>query len=373
MTAPAPLTPPDCDVSDQEWFPFKHRRLRNSDFWNAASDLARSRSVDLWAVAWEQIPAASLPDNDVFLAAKASFGRDLDAWRTAKSEIMAAWKLCSDGRWYHATLAEIALETWTRKQEKAAERTADAERKRQARQAKAEKNAPVRKTSAKRPPDKRKRPPDVRSITRQDITVHNKEDSSLRSESLPGCDPIKAAFDEFNKAAAQAGWKTATKLNKQRSTAIIARLKADGGLRGWDAQLQRAAGIAWLAGCNGRGWVMDLDYFASERGWLKISEHREGAPHERPLNGAGNGASRPNAADRNRAAADARLAAWDRVIGAGGADAVDGPGGPQEPSSGPVGRAVALAAPEDRSGAETGEPEADQGRGEPAFELLHPE
>lgn len=106
---PAPPVPADADLTGFGWFPLHHKRLKQSEWWLSASDLARSRNVDLWAEAFEQVPAASLPDSDVILAKMAGFGRDIAGWRMAKAEIMAPWTLCSDGRWYHPTLAEVAL------------------------------------------------------------------------------------------------------------------------------------------------------------------------------------------------------------------------------------------------------------------------
>lgn len=130
---PAPLTPRNLDISHLPWFPLQHKRLLGSDWWMSASDLARSRNMDLWCEAFVEVPAASLPDNDHKLADLAGFGRDVHAFRAVKAEIMAPWVLCSDGRWYHPTLAEIALECAERASGEAAARAADAERKRIAR------------------------------------------------------------------------------------------------------------------------------------------------------------------------------------------------------------------------------------------------
>lgn len=171
---PEPLTPSDCDVSDLEWFAFHHARLHRSDWWARASDLARSRSVDLWCVAWQQIPAGSLPNNDVALAGYASFGRDADAWRMSATEILEPWILCSDGRWYHPTICEVALEAWELKQDAEARRDADAKRKREARKARKSKHDAIKrgrqKTSTGHPQDIRDAsdecPSNVRSITK---------------------------------------------------------------------------------------------------------------------------------------------------------------------------------------------------------------
>lgn len=113
---PEPLTPPECDLTSMEWFPFYHHRLLQSEFWTTASDRARAISVGLWAESYRQIPAASLPSHDVRLARLAGFGeRTVDMWLEIKDEVMSPWVFCSDERWYHPVLAEIANQAWESK------------------------------------------------------------------------------------------------------------------------------------------------------------------------------------------------------------------------------------------------------------------
>jgi hypothetical protein len=120
---PPPLTPADCDLRAYAWFPFHYRRLRQSAWWKRASDTACRISVDLWAEAYEQVPAGSLPNDDHTLADWAGFGRrDLAGWLAVRDEVLSAWTLCSDGRWYHPTLCEVANEAWLKHQEHAQNR-----------------------------------------------------------------------------------------------------------------------------------------------------------------------------------------------------------------------------------------------------------
>lgn len=129
-TLPAPLVPKGVSLTGCDWFPLHHQRLPKSKWWRRASDMARARNVMLWCAAYSQSPAGSLPDDDDELAEAAGFGMDMVAFAAAKAEIMAPWKLCSDGRWYHPTLAEVVLETWDKQTES---RKAAAERKRRSR------------------------------------------------------------------------------------------------------------------------------------------------------------------------------------------------------------------------------------------------
>lgn len=123
---PAPLVDPEVTMGGNDWFPLHFQRLRKSRWWRKASDLARARNVMLWGEAYAGTPAGSLPDDDDELAEAAGFGMDAETFRLHKAEIMEPWTLCSDGHWYHPTLCEVILDTWSTK---SAKRKAEAERK----------------------------------------------------------------------------------------------------------------------------------------------------------------------------------------------------------------------------------------------------
>ena len=83
------------------------------------------------------MPAGSVPDDDYILAEWAGFGRrNLEGWLSVKDEVMSAWTRCSDGRWYHATLCEVARKQWAERQLHQWERECDRIRKANARRAK---------------------------------------------------------------------------------------------------------------------------------------------------------------------------------------------------------------------------------------------
>jgi hypothetical protein len=73
-------------------------------------------AVLLWCAAWHQVPAASLPNDDAELARIAGFGRFVTEWKAIKEEALHGFVLCSDGRYYHGVVAEIALESWAKRQ-----------------------------------------------------------------------------------------------------------------------------------------------------------------------------------------------------------------------------------------------------------------
>jgi hypothetical protein len=115
MTDPAPLTPPDSDISDFGFMPLDVVRFRNSDlvaFEPAESILA---ALMLWGVAWHSTPAASLTDDDRSLAQAAGFGRAVKEWQQVREGALRGFIKCSDGRLYHPVVAEKANEAWKAK------------------------------------------------------------------------------------------------------------------------------------------------------------------------------------------------------------------------------------------------------------------
>lgn len=111
---PDPMTPPDCDLSGFDFMPLDVSRLLKSDTWiNAASVPHLSHAlISLWAEAWRQVPAASLPMNDkVQQRLSMVEGR----WPKVRAAALADWVECTDGRLYHPVVAEKALEAWLEK------------------------------------------------------------------------------------------------------------------------------------------------------------------------------------------------------------------------------------------------------------------
>lgn len=113
---PAPLTPPDCDLRDFPFMPLECLRLHRSKAWLAArkNPALGFYMVNMWTTAWHEVPAASLEDDDDVLAHAAMC--DPKAWPKVKEQVMRGWIKCSDGRLYHAVVAEKARDAWERKQ-----------------------------------------------------------------------------------------------------------------------------------------------------------------------------------------------------------------------------------------------------------------
>ena len=110
-----PLTPCDGDLRDFPFTPIFRSQLFASRFHARATDAEWRAGVTLWLKSWDQVPAGSLPDDDVDLCRLAELGRDLKAWRRVREGALHGWRRASDGLLYHATVAEGVNEALARK------------------------------------------------------------------------------------------------------------------------------------------------------------------------------------------------------------------------------------------------------------------
>lgn len=129
MPVPDPLTPRACDLRDFEFMPLHVGRLRDSG--TAASTTAEEfrAALMLWAAAWHQVPAGSVPDDDANLSKLAGYGFAVAQWRKVKRGALSNFIKCSDGRLYHRVVCEIALNSWESKLKHAHEKMCDRLRK----------------------------------------------------------------------------------------------------------------------------------------------------------------------------------------------------------------------------------------------------
>lgn len=100
-------------MRDYPFMPLDRRRLLTSEAWSAAAEepyLALAL-LSLWCEAWDQVPAGSLPDSDRVLFRLSHVERHED-WTRIRERALAGFERCADGRLYHATVCEKALEAW---------------------------------------------------------------------------------------------------------------------------------------------------------------------------------------------------------------------------------------------------------------------
>jgi hypothetical protein len=103
---PDPLVPADADLRNFPFTPIFRSRLFGSSFHARVNDSEWRAGVTLWLKSWDQVPAGSLPNDDIDLCRLAELGRDMKAWKRIRENALRGWFLCKDGRLYHAVVAE---------------------------------------------------------------------------------------------------------------------------------------------------------------------------------------------------------------------------------------------------------------------------
>lgn len=109
---PDPLVPPEVDLRDFQFTPIFRARLFGSSFHARSSDAEWRAGVTLWMKSWDQVPAGTLPDDDIDLCRLAEFGRDMKGWAKVRAGALHGWCKCTDGRLHHAVVAQGVLEAW---------------------------------------------------------------------------------------------------------------------------------------------------------------------------------------------------------------------------------------------------------------------
>lgn len=123
-----PLVPPEVDLRGMPFMPLDVNRVRDSSLAIRATGDEFRAAVLLWCASWNQIPAASLPNDDAELCFFVGLGRDLKAWRRLRERALHGWILCDDGRLYHPVVAEKAMEAWEQREAYQDRRDNEAER-----------------------------------------------------------------------------------------------------------------------------------------------------------------------------------------------------------------------------------------------------
>jgi hypothetical protein len=105
---PAPPIPCDVDLRDFRFMPLDVVQLSNSETWAIADGWTAKALVNLWMRAWHQVPAGSLPDDDILLRTWAG----VPVWESVRNVALRGFVKCSDGRLYHRVICEKALAAW---------------------------------------------------------------------------------------------------------------------------------------------------------------------------------------------------------------------------------------------------------------------
>ena len=105
-----PPVPPDADLRRLPGMMLDVARLRDSGLAAVEDAEVFRANVIAWCVAWHQVPAGSLPSDDVELMRLLGYGRDKRAWnRVSRGGGLRGWRKHLDGRLYHPVVTETVL------------------------------------------------------------------------------------------------------------------------------------------------------------------------------------------------------------------------------------------------------------------------
>lgn len=284
-TLPAPLLPADVDLNGYQFMPLYGHRLFGSEFNARCSDAAWRAGVTLWWAAWNQVPAASLPDDDAALCRLADLGRDVKAWRKIRADALHGFVKCSDGRLYHRALAEYAAEAWDRRVRDRARkaawragRNADGERD-GTRTETGTRTGQGRDVPADRDSDRDRERDSDRDRSKKEGEAKSPPDlgEGRQVELLSGAPPqdrppIDEAVAAWNELADRKGLARVQKLTDVRKRSLRHRLHDAGGIEGWRAALLKVEASEFLVGTNPRGWRADFDWIITERAFTRLME-----------------------------------------------------------------------------------------------------
>lgn len=296
---PDPFTLPDVDLRGLEYMPLYGDRLFGSVTWLRASPEAKVAALRLWWHAYaKECPAASLPDDDALLAEYAGYGVAIKAWLKIKNAAMRGWVKCTDGRWHHKVLAEVAKEAWIFRK-RARDRKRDW-RKRHGigngdSDGKGTGTEGVGKESEgsdrEGTDDKKESPPTPQGGGRDDPKTDllgKQPDAEAESDLDPpvAIDRSQAgeAARAWNAMAKAHGLPQITKLTPDRKRKFDARIKDLGGVEQCRRAIERVPKNPFNLGQNERGWTADIEWFLRPGKALKLLESGGVEPSSTPPN-----------------------------------------------------------------------------------------
>jgi len=245
-----PFTPADCDLRGMPYMPLHGDRLFGSATWIGANAEAKVAALRLWWRSFaHEVPAASLPDDDVLLADYAGYGVGIKAWRKVRPQAMRGWVKCADGRLYHRTVAEVALEAWD-------QRKRNREKQEKWRQKNRSVTPPVTVTQG---------------VTERlcNAGSEGKGSEAKGLKDAPAATREDEALAEWQSGAAGHGWRSADFMTSTRRFRFAAALDTYGGLEGWKRILDKASEAGFFLDDNGEwhhwftlDWLLDQDHIA---------------------------------------------------------------------------------------------------------------
>jgi hypothetical protein len=250
MSVLEPFTPAECDLRGMPYMPLYGDRLFGSATWIGATSEGKVAALRLWWRSFaHEVPAASRPDDDTLLADYSGYGVGVKAWLKVKPQAMRGWVKCSDGRLYHKTVAEVALEAWEQRK-----------RNREKQERWRNKNRSVTPSVTV-----------TGGVTEPLCNAGSEGKGEGREGTKESAAPTREdlALAEWQSGASGHGWRSADFMTSTRRFKLMAALEAYGGLEGWKRVLDKASEAGFFLDDNNEwhgwfslDWLLDGDHIA---------------------------------------------------------------------------------------------------------------
>lgn len=281
---PDPPVPADLDLRHLRDMPLRVQTLLSSRIMAVGSFEEIVAALRLWCESWHQVPAASLPKDDRELAALAGYARNVPGWLAVKPMALHGYTECSDGRLYHETIAEIAVDQNSKfaKYSKAAKARWGLNKNATHMQRISDEHATHMQREEKSRVEQNR---DGSTGLVDSTEPENKQgrqtyDSGESVESPPlnleiAPEPHREpqlAVQAWNALASEIDRPKVQVLSDTRRRNLAARLRECGGLGGWELALGKARDSPFLSGRTEHNFPLSFDWIIKPANFTKIME-----------------------------------------------------------------------------------------------------
>jgi hypothetical protein len=280
---PEPLVPPDTDLRHFPDMPLQVVRLRDSGLATVADAEVRWANLLSWCVAWHQLPAGSLPDDDARLSHMLGYGRDTRRWRSLRAKgALRGWVKCSDGRLYHPVLSATCLRVAAKSRSSRAavmrrwdgQATDNAENPAYERNTNKGREGKGRIESSPSPPEEGGEGVSTAAAAEPPAGDGSQGKPKVAKPEIPRS-LLLEMLARWNDLARKVAVRGATELTPKREAALRARIRerwsADP-LGKWDAYLAAIAKTPFLLGENDRAWRANIDWAIRPDSPVRVAE-----------------------------------------------------------------------------------------------------
>jgi len=264
-----PDPPYPADTCTKGWrFELDLQRVWRSDTWALCPADIRPWLYQIWAVAFEQTPAGSMPDDDALIAAH--IGMDARLFQANRDYLVRGFRRHSDGRLYHPVVSERVLALIGYRVKEAERKAAYRARMQETKkcptgQTRDGRGSPVGVT-AQEQEQELEQELDKRILVHTNVCMSPDTSGNDRGPACPHKKIIELYHELCPRMSRIRTWEG------QRPKHLQSRWRSHPDLEWWRGFLQYAGESDFLNGQNKNGWRASLHWMIRPENFQKISE-----------------------------------------------------------------------------------------------------